>query len=149
MNSCIFMVELLRDPELRYTTDQLPIVELSVQLPGIRPEDPPATVKAVGFGDLAADIQQQYRQGDRVILEGRLSMETTERPEGFREKHAEIRIGRIVRVADLSTASLGVAAAPSSAPAPRSAPAPVPTRPAPAPVATLPNDEPEYDDIPF
>jgi len=35
---------------------------------------------------LAQEIQQQYHQGDRIIIEGRLSMNTVERPEGLKEK---------------------------------------------------------------
>jgi len=56
-------------------------------------EDPPATLKVVGWG-ICSEIQQQYHQGDRII-EGRLSMNTVERPEGFKEKRAELTVQRI------------------------------------------------------
>ena len=100
MNSCILMAEIVQEPELRYTSDtQTPISEMIVQFPGLRPEDPPATLKVVGWGNLAQDIQGHYHVGDRVILEGRLGMNTVDRPEGFKEKRAELTVQRIYTVA--------------------------------------------------
>ncbi len=100
MNSFILMAEIVQQPELRYTSDtQTPISEMIVQFPGLRPEDPPATLKVVGWGNLAQDIQGQYHVGDRVILEGRLGMNTIDRPEGFKEKRAELTVQRIYSVA--------------------------------------------------
>lgn len=95
MNSCILMAEIVQDPQLRYTTDQTALAEMLVEFPGLRAEDPPATLKVVGWGNLAQEIQQQYHQGDRVIIEGRLSMNTVERQEGFKEKRAELTVQRI------------------------------------------------------
>lgn len=95
MNSCILMAEIVQEPQLRYTTEQLALTEMLVQFPGLRTEDPPATLKVVGWGNLAQDMQRTYHQGDRVILEGRLSMSTIERPEGFKEKRAELTVQRI------------------------------------------------------
>jgi single-stranded DNA-binding protein len=96
MNNCILMVEIVQEPELRYTSDnQTAIAEMLVQFSGLRAEDPPATLKVVGWGNLAQEIQQSYHQGDRVIVEGRLSMNTVERPEGFKEKRAELTVQRI------------------------------------------------------
>jgi len=43
-------------------------------------------------GEFGSKIQ--YHQGDRII-EGRLSMNTVERPEGFKEKRAELTVQRI------------------------------------------------------
>lgn len=100
MNSCILMAEIVQEPQLRYTPDQTALAEMIVQFPGIRAEDPPATLKVVGWGNLAQEIQQQYHQGDRVIIEGRLSMNTVDRPEGFKEKRAELTIQRIHSLGD-------------------------------------------------
>jgi single-strand DNA-binding protein len=175
MNSCLLMAEIIKAPELRHTPDQLAIAEMLVQFPGSRPEDPPGTVKAVGFGNLATEIHQQFRQGDRVLIEGRLTMNSIDRPEGFKEKRAELRVSRIHAIAQLTQAPMQAApsfmgapitapmpspppptpitAARSATPAPY-APAPAPYAPAPAPYApapapSLPDDEPDYDDIPF
>jgi len=84
MNSCILMAEIVQEPQLRYTPDQTGLAEMLVQFPGLRAEDPPATLKEWLAGEFGSEIQQQYHQGDRII-EGRLSMNTVERPEGFKE----------------------------------------------------------------
>lgn len=100
MNSCILMAEIVQEPQLRYTPEQTALAEMLVQFPGLRAEDSLATLKVVGWGNLAQEIQQQYRQGDRVIIEGRLSMNTVERPEGFKEKRAELTVQRIHSLGD-------------------------------------------------
>ncbi len=95
MNNCILMAEIIKEPQLRYTADNLEITEMLVQFPAVREGEPPATLKVVGWGKLATDIQQNYHEGDRVLLEGRLGMHTIERPEGFKEKRAELTVQKI------------------------------------------------------
>ncbi|MEB3219294.1 MAG: single-stranded DNA-binding protein [Nostocales cyanobacterium 94392] len=96
MNSCVLIAEIIQEPELRYTADnQLEITQMLVQFGGLRENDPPANLKVVGWGNLAKEIQQNYHIGDRVILIGRLSMNTIERPEGFKEKRAEMTVQQI------------------------------------------------------
>lgn len=163
------MAEIIQAPELRYTSEnQTPITEMLVQFPGSRPEDPLATLKVVGWGNLAQEIQEKYRLGDRVVIEGRLGMNTIDRPEGFKEKRAELTAQRIYIVgADTPLEASPMAAVSSSAsqpsnpptsqsvsqPAsPRSNPPSTPTakstaakfQPQPEPAA-----EPDFDDIPF
>jgi single-stranded DNA-binding protein len=90
------MAEIIQQPELRYTADnQLEITQMLVQFWGARDNDPPANLKVVSFGKLAKEIQENYHVGDRVILVGRLSMNTIERPEGFKEKRAEMTVQQI------------------------------------------------------
>ncbi len=164
MNSCVLMAEIISAPELRYTQDgQTAIAEMTVQFPALRAEDPMETLKVIGWGNLAQTIQEQFQVGEQVILEGRLNMNVLDRPEGFKEKKAELTVSRIHRVqADLNaprmTATPGTAtqrspqAAPqAAAPAPRptpAAPQPAPATPTAAPPPT-PDYEPNYDDIPF
>jgi len=96
MNSCVLMAEIIQQPELRYTADnQLEITQMLVQFWGARDNDPPANLKVVGFGKLAKEIQQNYQVGDKVILVGRLTMNVIERPEGFKEKRAEMTAQQI------------------------------------------------------
>lgn len=100
MNSCILMAEIIREPQLRYTPDsQTAVTEMMVQFPGLRAEDPPATLKVVGWGNLAQEIQGSFKKGDRVVIEGRLTMNTIDRQEGFKEKRAELTASRIHKVA--------------------------------------------------
>lgn len=99
MNSCILMAQIVQDPELRYTADtQVPIAQMLVQFPGLREEDPPTPLKVVGWGNFASEIKENYTAGDRVIIEGRLSMNTITRPEGFKEKRAELTAYRIYKL---------------------------------------------------
>lgn len=95
MNSCILMAEIYDNPQLRHTPDGLEVTEMIVHVPGIRPDDPSHPLKVVGWGNLAKEIHQTYHQGDRVIIEGRLGMNTIDRPEGFKEKRAELTVQRI------------------------------------------------------
>jgi len=95
MNSCVLMAEIINEPQLRYTADNLGVTEMLVQFPNsLKPEDPPATLKVVGWGNLATEIQQNYHQGDHVILVGRLGMNTVAM-EGFKEKRAELTVQQI------------------------------------------------------
>lgn len=94
MNSCILMAEIVQEPQLRFTPDNKEIADMLVQFPGLRAEDPPATLKVVGWGKLATEMQQNYHQGDRVVIEGRLTMSTVEL-QGFKEKRAELTAQRI------------------------------------------------------
>ncbi len=104
MNSCILMAEIVQDPQLRYTAEnQTPIAEMLVKFSNGR-EDSFATLKVVGWGNLAQEISQKYHPGDQVILEGRLRMSMIERPEGFKEKRAELTVQKIYPVG-MSSAS--------------------------------------------
>ncbi len=158
MNNCILMAEIVQAPQLRYTADnQTPIAEFVVKFPGLREGDAPGQMTVLGWGNLAQEIQERYHQGDRVLLEGRLSINTLERPEGFKEKRAEMTVQRINPIGELqsmeiaeptpitagksvnSASSASVASTPSAASAAPAAPAP----------ATPAADTPDYDDIPF
>ncbi|MGD1805480.1 single-stranded DNA-binding protein [Dapis sp. BLCC M126] len=96
MNSCILMVQIIKDPELRYTADaQLPVAEMMVEFPNIGVDNKSAVLKVVAWRDLAQQINEKYHEGDFIIVEGRLNMNTIDRPEGFKEKRAELTASRI------------------------------------------------------
>ncbi|MCS5699908.1 single-stranded DNA-binding protein [Cyanobium sp. FGCU-52] len=169
MNHCLLEVEVLEAPQIRYTQDnQTPVAEMTVRFDGLRPEDPPGQLKVVGWGNLAQDLQSRVQVGQRLVLEGRLRMNTvTRQQDGVKEKRAEFTLARLHPLA--GSAGAGPAAAPPPAPspgsAPRRAPAGPPIRtsappaaaaPAPAPAATVWNsgplveqDLPDDDEIPF
>jgi single-stranded DNA-binding protein len=178
MNSCVLLAEIIQEPQLRFTADNLEVAEMLVQFPNSqKPEDPPATLKVVSWGNLAKEIQQNYHQGDRVILVGRLGMHTIDRPEGFKEKRAELTVQQIQSVGSDFHLSASPAIAKNtsfSEPSPRPS-TPAASRPveantisydAPRPTATststanpMPSvsttysvpqeEEPNVDDIPF
>lgn len=159
MNQCLLEVEVIEAPQVRYTQDnQTPVAEMAVQIEGLRPDDPPGQLKVVGWGSLAQDLQNRVQVGQRLVLEGRLRMNTVTRPDGVKEKRAEFTLSRLHPLAGATP--FAAAGAPAGAPAQASPqafaaspaeggsgrpsgrpPAPAPTRrqpaasPAPAPVA--------------
>ena len=153
MNHCILMAEIVEIPQLRYTSDnQTPIAEFKVKIAGLRSEDSPSQFKVVGWGNLAQTIQDSgYAPGDRVVIEGRLTMKSVDRPEGFREKQAEITAQRLHRIAELQSMMLAEAApiaegnvgGGSSTTTSRAPSANTP------PPANQPAATPDYDEIPF
>ena len=148
MNSCILMAQIIKEPELRYTTDnQLPTSQMLVQFPSLKPEDSPATLRVVGWGDLATEIKENFHEGDQVIIQGRLQMNSIDRPEGFKEKRAELSVSKIYKVGETTGFT-------AIAPIPSYDPASVTTTPVAAPSTPKPNaekftPEPDLDDIPF
>lgn len=90
------MAEVVQDPQLRYTPDNLAVAEMLVQFPGVKPDDPPANLKVIGWGNLATEIHERCHRGLQVVIEGRLGMNTFERkPEGFKEKRAELTAQKV------------------------------------------------------
>jgi single-stranded DNA-binding protein len=170
MNSCILMATIISNPELRYTQEnQTAIAQMLVEFQGGKPEDPPSTLKVVGWGNLATEIQQSYTIGDRIVIEGRLKMDTIDRPEGFKEKRAELVAGRIHRLEGSATVSGSVATPKPTAiatPEPKNVvnlenykasakPAPVQTQPEPQDEWSYPStpaptiSDSDLDEIPF
>jgi single-strand DNA-binding protein len=151
MNSCILMAEIIKNPELRYTADnQMAVADMFVQFApplGSRPEDRHPTIEVVGWGNLATEMKENYKQGDRVTIEGRLEMNTIER-DGFKEKRARLVASRMYHIVAVDSP----AAAPASASAPPSS-TPPSSRAKAAPVERV--DEPpafdaeDVDKIPF
>ena len=170
MNHCLLEGVVLEAPQVRYTQDnQTPVAEMAVQIDGLRPDDPPGQVKVVGFGNLAQDLQNRVQVGQRLVLEGRLRINTVNRPDGTKEKRAEFTLSRLHPLGAAGGMGGGGNAVPAMAPAPASAPvgapraaAPVrqPVRQSPPPAAPAPAtptwnsaplvpDTQEEDDIPF
>lgn len=139
------MAEVIRPPQLRYTQDnQMAIADMEVQFPGQRPEDPPAKLKVVGWGNLAQEMQTSYQLGDRVVIEGRLSINSVDRPEGFKEKQAELTASKIY-----SLGMTDISAPPILDRPPASAEPFTSTRSKAPKISPPPAAEPDFDDIPF
>ena len=96
MNSCILMATVIGVPEMRYTQEnQTPNCQFLVEFQGGKDGDPPSKLKCIAWSNLATEAQESCSVGDRLILEGRLTMKTVDRPEGFKEKVAEFNLSRI------------------------------------------------------
>ena len=152
MNHCVLEVEVMEAPTLRYTQDnQTPIAEMAVRFDGLRADDPSGQLKVVGWGNLAQELQNRVQTGQRLLIEGRLRMNTMPRGDGMKEKRAEFTLARLHPIGAESTgASTGGS---SSAPAasrqpPAAAPTKVAKEPEPASWNAAPL-VPDTDDIPF
>jgi single-stranded DNA-binding protein len=166
MNNFVLLAEIIEPVKLRYTQDnQTPVAEVLVQFAGLRPDDPPARLKAVGWNTMAETLQQSCQVGQSVLLEGRLRMNMVDRPEGFKEKVAELTVSRIHSLGGGTGSAAPVAptsanyssAVPNGTPSTPSAP-PMPSVPmSSTPMSSTPiapsmppqMPPPDYDDIPF
>jgi single-stranded DNA-binding protein len=134
VNHCLLEVEVLEAPQVRYTQDnKTPIAEMLVSLEGLRPDDPPGQLKVVGWGNLAQELPARVQIGQRLLIEGRLRMNTVTRQDGVKEKKAEFTLSRLHPMA-LGAAAQAAAAAPAGAAA--AAPAPTPAAAVPTPAAS-------------
>jgi single-strand DNA-binding protein len=158
MNAIAILGEVVGDPELRETPDGLAIAKFPLRFAAARPEEAPYQVSVVVFGrvarpgesgrNLAQEVAQQFHQGDTVVVEGQLRMNTIER-DGYKEKRAEVQARKVVSVsagAGLDTGfSMPEPASPSSKAAAKPA---AERRAAPAkPPANLPSLA--DDELPF
>lgn len=148
MNSCILMAEIIKNPELRYTSDnQMAVTDMFVQFsppPGSRPDERSPTIEVVGWGKLATEIKENYKIGDRVTIEGRLEMITIER-DGYKEKRAKLVASQIYHLAIDTPLATGAAMTPSSPPSSSRASTSTP----PARTEEPPSFDDEKDNIPF
>ena len=139
MNHCLLEVEVLEAPQVRYTQDnQTPVAEMTVRFDGLRPEDPPGQLKVVGWGSLAQDLQNRVQVGQRLVLEGRLRMNTvTRQQDGVKEKRAEFTLARLHPLGAIGSAAPVAAglAGPATGATPRRAPSSPPVRTTSSPVA--------------
>lgn len=142
MNNYIVGGLVAQPPQLRYTGDnQTPILEFQLRIPGLREEDPPSDMKVTIWGDRAQDAHTRIQGGQSIILKGRLSMKVVERPEGFKEKQAEMSAYEWWDSMDAATGSLTGWTPPATTAPPPAAQQTIPAAPAAA--------EPDYSDIPF
>jgi single-strand DNA-binding protein len=84
----------------------------------------------VGWGSLAQDLQNRVQVGQRLMVEGRLRMNTVTRQDGVKEKRAEFTLSRLHPLAGAGAPAVG-----AQAPMASRAPAPAPARAAAAPAA--------------
>ncbi len=154
MNSCILMAQIISDPELRSTQDQTSVSTMMVEFESTREGEAPGKVQVEGWGKLAEEVKNTYSAGDQIIIEGRLSMNLFEMPEGYKEKRAKLVASRIYPVTGINpSASSSYSTEPYStqqadnvvdfAPTPQPQAAP---EPAPAPASSGNED---WDEIPF
>jgi single-strand DNA-binding protein len=161
MNSCILIAQIVSDPELRSTQDNLSVSTMMVEFESTKEGEDPGKVQVEGWGKLAEEMKNTYSAGNQVIIEGRLSMNLFEMPEGYKEKRAKLVASRIYPLgASISDASSYMSASPqgqasddvvdfSPSPQPQSAPTYAEATPTvPEPAASGGGNE-DWDEIPF
>ncbi|MFS8871858.1 single-stranded DNA-binding protein [Synechococcus sp. R50.1] len=105
MNSIVLMGEVLSEPELRYTPDNLAVTSLVIGFPSLRPDEPPYRVRVSSFGELAKRVVDTCHVGDQITVEGQLHMNVVER-DGRKEKLAEITARRVHQLGSARVLSL-------------------------------------------
>ncbi len=96
MNHCLIQSVIKINPQMRYTKDnQTPIAEMMVGIKGLRNDDPVNDLKVLGWGTIAQEMVDQLKEGDSVVIEGRLRMNSVTRKDGTKEKQAELTASRI------------------------------------------------------
>ena len=95
MNHYLIKVEVTSAPTVRYPQDnKTPIAEMEVSFAGLRPDDNPSQLKVIGWGNMAQELHQKISNGQKLVIEGRLRMNTVSRNDGTKEKVAELTLSR-------------------------------------------------------
>ena len=95
MNHFLIQSEIKSTPQMRYTKDnQTAIAEMTVTFKGLRNDDPTSELKVLGWGSIAQEMTDQLKEGQKVVIEGRLRMNSVTRKDGTKEKQAELTASR-------------------------------------------------------
>ena len=96
MNHCLIQAIVKTEPQMRYTKEnQTPIAEMTVEIKGLRGDDPLSELKILGWGTIAQEMVDKLKEGQGVVIEGRLRMNNLTRKDGTKEKQAEVTASRI------------------------------------------------------
>ena len=96
MNHCLIQAVINSAPQMRYTKEnKTPIAEMNVNFKGLRDEDPVRDLKVLGWGSIAQEMVEELKEGQNIVVEGRLKMNIVTREDGTKEKQAELTASRI------------------------------------------------------
>ena len=96
MNHCLIQAVVNSAPQLRYTKDnKTPIAEMTVNFKGLRDDDPSRELKVLGWGNIAQEMVEELKEGQNIVVEGRLRMNSVTRKDGTKEKQTELTASRI------------------------------------------------------
>ena len=99
MNHCLIQAVINRAPQMRYTKEnKTPIAEMTVDFKGLRDEDPSRELKVLGWGTIAQEMVEELKEGQNIVIEGRLRMNSVTRKDGTKEKQTELTASRIHHV---------------------------------------------------
>ena len=96
MNHCLIQAVINTSPQMRYTKEsKTPIAEMMVNFKGLRDEDPSRELKVLGWGTIAQEMVEELKEGQSIVIEGRLRMNSVTRKDGTKEKQSELTASRI------------------------------------------------------
>ena len=99
MNHCLIQAVINSAPQMRYTKEnQTPIAEMIVNFKGLRSEDPTRNLKIVGWGNIAQEMVNELKEGQNIVIEGRLKMNSVTRKDGTKEKQPELTASKIHQI---------------------------------------------------
>jgi len=99
MNHCLIQAVINSAPQMRYTKEnQTPIAEMIVNFKGLRSEDPPRDLKIIGWGNIAQEMIDELQEGQNIVIEGRLKMNSVTRKDGTKEKQPELTASKIHKI---------------------------------------------------
>ena len=100
MNHCLIQAVISNAPQMRYTKEnQTPIAEMIVNFKGLRSEDPIRELKILGWGSIAQEMVDELKEGQNIVVEGRLRMNSVTRKDGTKEKQPELTASKIHQIA--------------------------------------------------
>ncbi|MCR8539828.1 MAG: single-stranded DNA-binding protein [Prochlorococcus marinus CUG1439] len=104
MNHCLIQAVINSAPKMRYTKEnQTPIAEMIVNFKGLRSEDPTRELKILGWGNIAQEMIDELKEGQNIVIEGRLKMNSVTRKDGTKEKQPELTASKIHQITPVET----------------------------------------------
>ena len=99
MNHCLIQAVINSAPQMRYTKEnQTPIAEMIVNFKGLRSEDPTRELKILGWGNIAQEMIDKLKEGQNIVIEGSLRMNSVTRKDGTKEKQPELTASKIHQI---------------------------------------------------
>ena len=96
MNHFLIQAVIKNAPQMRYTKEnQTPIAEMHVNFKGLRSDDPLRELKVLGWGNIAQEMIENLKEGQNIVIEGRLKMNSITRKDGTKEKQPELTASKI------------------------------------------------------
>ena len=100
MNHCLIQAVINSAPQMRYTKEnQTAIAEMIVNFKGLRSDDPTRELKILGWGNIAQEMVDELKEGQNIVIEGRLKMNSVTRKDGTKEKQPELTASKIHQIA--------------------------------------------------
>lgn len=95
LNKIIIMGRMVRDPELRYTQNQKPVVSFTLAVDRDGQEKQTDFIDCVAWNKTAEFVDQWFTKGQMAIAEGRLQIRDWTDRDGNKRRQAEVICDRV------------------------------------------------------